>query len=117
MKDLFKVADAFIVNDDEECLIVSPDWPLPDYGENPIRDEISITTPRGETKIFIADVSKKFFQLAKGGSEWNYVVAIPYGKVVDVPLGSQIRISDELEAKLNSQPENQKHLKGGFHET
>jgi hypothetical protein len=105
MKALFKVADAFTVDDDEQCLILSPEWPLPDCGENPIRDKVSVITPAGETKVFVADVSKKHFTLVKGGSVWNYVVAIPYGKESDVPLGSEIWIEDALEAKLNAKLE------------
>lgn len=100
---LFKIADAFNVEDEDQSLILSPEWPLPDCGQDAIRDKITITTPAGEGLIFTADVSKKRFTLINGESVWYYVVAIPHGNKSDVPLGSEAFIEDELDLKLNSQ--------------
>ena len=103
MISLFKVADAFNVEDDEQSLILSPEWPLPDCGQFAIRDKITITTPAGEGLVFTADVSKKLFTLINGESVWYYVVTIPHGRKSDVPLGSEVFIEDELDSKLNTQ--------------
>jgi hypothetical protein len=102
--ELMQVQDRFALK--HRGLTLVPDFPAPDHGWNDFDRQILVITPNGEQKEFQAKFQICHFNFRDPGVDisrrWRIVVSLPYASKEDVPVGSRVWVTRDINRALGA---------------
>jgi len=94
------VEDAFLVAG--RGLVLAPPLPVPKEGAfQAFADEVELRRPDGTIASIRASFSMTHSRLAGGVARWDVVVVLSAASKAEVPVGTQVHVSNETMATLS----------------